>query len=133
MLYNGKGNFVQYTLSADNTFETMGLNEFLSNRYFSVFYQHNFGKLLFKTKKFQPEIIVINNAGWGNLNNPNQHKNAEIKIMNKGFFETGIKLNNLLKINFTGIGAGFFYRYGPYAYSLPKNNLAIKTSVTFVF
>jgi hypothetical protein len=52
--------------------------------------------------------------------------------MNKGYFESGIQINNILKLSFQGYGIGIYYRYGPY--SLPKliDNWAFKFNLTFV-
>ena len=138
MLYNGKGSALssnkKLNVSAMNSFETMLVNEFLSNQYLSVFYSHNFGSLLYKTKKFKPEFILINNAGWGQLSNKDKHHSTEsvqLKTMEKGYFETGILLNKLLVSGISGFGIGGFYRYGPYSDGDSKNNIMLKLALSF--
>ena len=136
-LYAGKGSFIEESkkitlqLSATNTFETMRFNEFLSNQYVALFFTHNFGRLLFKAKYFQPQIAIVNNIGWGSLNNKTAHFNIPIKTMEKGYFESGILINNILTTGPTGIGFGTFYRYGPYSYKAFADNIAFKLSVIY--
>lgn len=137
ILFNGKGseynidNIYHLSFYSDNSFQTMGLNEFLSNRFVAVYYHHNFGHLLFKAKHFQPSLSIISNAGIGWLNNPQQQFGMESKTMNKGYYESGFQINNLLKLGFTRLGIGTYYRYGPYSDPMPKNNIYFKVSTRF--
>ena len=138
LLYNGKGTYEDFStrnfpLAVDNSFETMRINEFLSNRYVNLYYFHNFQSFLFHHKHFKPELKLISHAGWGLLGNPGSQFGITYKTMDKGYYESGIELNNLLKINFFRIGIGGYYRYGPYAFSTPKDNLAIKLTITTSF
>ena len=71
--------------------------------------------------------------GIGYLNSSLRHKNATFKTMEKGFFESGFVLDNLIKTGFTGLGLGCYYRYGAYAFKDPKDNLAVKMSLTISF
>jgi hypothetical protein len=63
---------------------------------------------------------------WGNLENPEQHIGLDYKTLNKGFFESGIELNQIYK----GLGFTAFYRYGTNQLSKFEDNLAIKLSYT---
>jgi len=91
-----------------NSFATMSMNEFLSDRYVSLFFTHHFGKLLFHIKKFRPEFAIASNIGFGTLSNSSHHYNIEIKTMEKGFFESGLMLENLLNATYYKLGAGIF-------------------------
>ena len=133
MLYNGQGSFFQYYIFSSNSFGTMRINEFLSDHYMSLFWQHNFGQLLFKNKYFSPDIVLENNFGWGTLSHSDRHRNVSYSTMEKGFFETGLLLNGLLKSNVSEVGVGIFYRYGPYAFPTVKQNLAYKLTVGWMF
>jgi hypothetical protein len=132
-LFAGHGSFVNYTLDAPNTFETMGLNEFLSDRYLALFYSHNFGRLLIRTAHFQPELILVNRFGFGSLSHPENQFNISYKTMEKGYCETGLLLNNILRSGYLGIGAGVYYRYGAYAFRDETQNIALKFSFSFNF
>ena len=132
-LYNGLGSNKRFSVSVPNTFETMRMNEFVANKFVALFYLHDFGHLLFKTEKFQPTFAIKLNAGFGTLNNVNQHLGISTKSYEKGFYETGLLLNNLLRSGFSSLGIGAFYRLGPYANVTPKDNLAVKLSLGIAF
>jgi hypothetical protein len=132
-LYNGKGSYRIFTIYAPNSFSTMRMNEFLSDRYVSLYYEHSFGKLLFKIKKFEPEIAVAVNVGFGSLSNKEKHFNISVNTMEKGYYESGLLINNLFNMGLYNIGVGVFYRYGPYALSETKDNFAYKVTVVFPF
>ncbi|MCW3083399.1 MAG: hypothetical protein JWP12_765 [Bacteroidetes bacterium] len=138
-LFNGNGSNAQGNyLYIENTFQTMGLYEFVSDRYVNLFFSHNFGSLLFKRPKFQPQFMIFTNVGYGSLTHPEQHKNIEFKTMEKGFYESGLLINNVLRLNYyniiyLGLGGGAFMRYGPYADAQPEKNLAYKLSLIATF
>jgi hypothetical protein len=131
---NNKGNY----LYVENTFQTMGLYEFVSDNYVNLFLSHDFGSLLFKRPKFQPQLVVFTNLGYGSLAHPGQHLNIGLKTMEKGYYESGVLLNNLIKVNYynivyLGLGGGAFMRYGPYADVKTEKNLAYKLSLVVTF
>ncbi len=138
-LFNGNGsNATQQYIYVDNTFQTMGLYEFLSDQYANIFFSHDFGSLLFKRPKFQPRFVIFSNAGYGSLRNPEQHANIPFKTMEKGFYESGLVINNILRYKYyntiyIGIGGGAFARYGAYAYPDMKDNMAYRVSLTLSF
>lgn len=135
-LYNGRGSnrIISGTqvlgISVANTFETMGVNEFVSNEYAALFLSHNFGSLLFRKGKFKPELVLVNNMMWGRLNNSENHFNIPIKTAEKGYFESGAIVNNIITSGFSGFGMGVFYRYGAYNSGNTLNNMAFKLSAT---
>lgn len=134
MLYNGKGSYERYAISYGNTnFGTMRMNEFLSDRYASLFFSHNLGALLLQSKKFHPELVLVTNIGYGSLRHPDHHFNIPIRTMEKGYFESGLLVNNLLRTQMLGFGVGTLYRYGPYALPEPKDNAAVKFTFTVNF
>jgi hypothetical protein len=111
--------------------------EFLSDRYVNVFFMHNFGSLLFKTKLLSPEFKVVYNAGWGDIENPDYHEIA-FSSKNKIYQETGLFIDNLAKVKIQGLffikaGLGAFYRIGHYRYEAPKDNLAFKLQLGISF
>lgn len=127
---NLKGSFT----ASVNSFETMQMNEFLSDTYVNLFFRHNFQNLLFKSKKFRPQFVLITNAGWGILRQPQRHINQGFKTMEKVFLESGLIVNDVYRVNgITGLGFGIFYRYGAYALPTWKENLAVKLSLNLAF
>ena len=133
LLYNARASYEQYTVAVDNTFETMRLNEFASSRYVNLFYSHNFVSFIKRGKKFRPRIKVSTAAGWGTVDNPGNQYNTTFKTMEKGYYESGLELNNILKVNFLSMGIGGFYRYGPYAFSQPTDNFVFKFTIYSAF
>lgn len=130
-LYYGGGSYSW--LNIDNSFNTMRINEFVSDRFTSVFVRHDFGSLLFKTKKWTPKVVLVSAAGWGdNSKIGDANLSGYAKKMNKGYFESGIQINNIIKLSFQGYGLGVYYRYGPYSRSKPIENWAFKFNLTFV-
>jgi len=132
-LFAGRGSFVNYSITVPNSFETMGLNEFLSSRYIALFYTHDFGRLFLRKERFQPQVLFLNRVGFGTLDNPENHFGVTYKTMEKGYYETGLLFNNLLRKGYLGAGAGIYYRYGPYAFIDETKNVAFKFSISFNF
>ncbi|HXB12118.1 MAG TPA: DUF5686 family protein, partial [Bacteroidia bacterium] len=132
MLYNVRATYMaswDSRVAVDNTFETMSANEFLSNRYVDLFYTHDFQSFLYRSKKFNPHLKLVTNIGWGNLDNISNHYNFPFKIMDKGYYESGVEINNLIKSSFVSLGVGGYYRYGPYALSTPIDNFVAKLTI----
>jgi hypothetical protein len=130
-LFNGNGSYRFFTLFAANSFATMRMNEFLSDRYIALYFTHNFGKLLKRWEKFQPEFLISTNATFGWLKYDEKHLNMNYKTMEKGYYESGFLVNNLLNLRIYSLGFGAFYRWGPYSYPLFKDNIALKVSISF--
>jgi hypothetical protein len=135
LLFSGEGSFVQgVPVIIEQYFQTAAPFEFLSDRYLNLYFSHNFGSLLFQTDKFKPHISVHHNMGWGILKSPGNHQTVDFKTKEKGFFESGLQIDNIFKLNYLnvaylGFGGGVFYRYGPYAHESVKDNLVFKLSL----
>ena len=136
-LFNGKGNLTE---NADlravsmNSFETMMMNEFASDAFVSGFFQHDFGSF-FKIKNFSPRFVIVQNMLFGKISASNILNQREItfKQANKGYFESGIQINNLYVLNSAGYGIGGYYHWGNYASSDWKKNIALKLSLSLSF
>ncbi len=129
-LYAGLSSYKPFTLEAEQSFGTMRFNEFLSDHFVALFLKQDFGKLLFKPRgKFQPEIALVQNMGIGSLADGQHHENITYKTMEKGYFESGILINNIFRLQIFRYGFGVMYRYGPYAYPKTIDNFAFKLTV----
>jgi hypothetical protein len=117
--------FQRITFAGKNSFETMYFNEFFSSEFMSFQFKHGFNRI-FLFKKIKPAIDFVTRTAWGNLKNTENHTGIEYKTLNKGFFESGIELNQI----YNGLGIGGYYRYGPNHLSKFEDNLAIK--LTFI-
>lgn len=114
-------------------FETMRYNEFFGSEYAALFFRHDFASLLYRTEKWKPQILLITNVYFSRISNPSIHKILPLQPANKGFYESGIQVNNIFKVNFAGYGAGVFYRYGPYSSGEFLKNIVAKLSFNFAF
>lgn len=136
-LFNAKGSYRDFSFVIHNSFETMQYNEFLSNRYFHIFINHNFRKFRVADLNFKPYFSILHNMGWGSLKEPEIHKEIVFKTMEKGYYESGLFLNDFFVFNFgglkIGIGAGLFTRYGSYALPQASNNLVFKFATNISF
>ncbi|MCD4679397.1 MAG: DUF5686 and carboxypeptidase regulatory-like domain-containing protein [Bacteroidales bacterium] len=127
-LYNGHGSYRNFTILAPFSFATMRMNEFLVSKYVSLYYQHNFGNLLFKTRIFNPEIAIAANAGFGWLDHPQSHYEIDVQSFERGYYEAGLLLNKIIDFGFYNYGVGVFYRLGTYSFEETNRNIAWKIS-----
>ncbi|MFD2513192.1 DUF5686 family protein [Pontibacter locisalis] len=134
-LYNGYGsNNPDYKVYTGEGFETMRPYEFFSDRYAALFFSQNFGKRFLRTSFFKPDVVAVTNIGFGDLEQTiTDLPQEQFSTMSKGFYESGLLLNNVISSTFSGIGIGAFYRYGPYSFNDPKDNLRIKMTLSIAF
>lgn len=136
LLFTGEGSYDKNMIFVvNNTFQTMMPYEFLSDKYVNLFLTHNFGGLLFKKNKFQPNIILHQNLGFGTLTNQTFHKLIDFKTKDKIFVESGLQLDNLIKLNYfnladIGFGTAVFYRYSYYGYESFHDNASFKCTLS---
>jgi hypothetical protein len=138
LLFTGEGSYdEQFSLVINKTFQTMHPDEFLSDKYVHLFYTHNFGSLLFKSRLLRPEFLATYNAGLGSLDNASSH-GIDFRIKNHLYQETGIIVDNIVRLPvlnmmYIRFGAGGFMRLGYYQYPKIEDNIALKLSITFSF
>lgn len=130
-LYNGHATYGRFHFDTENSFATMRQGEFLSHRFVSLFFRQNFGYLLFRKNNFRPEIVLATNIGFGQLGDRSSHMNTGLKSMEKGYFESGILINNILRQWLAGYGLGVYYRYGPYRFEQTIDNFACVFTLNF--
>lgn len=133
LLFNFKGSKADFSLVTPFAFETMTPGSFMANQFATVTIRHDFKDFLLKTPKFAPHFVLVQNMGWGTLQDIERHVNSAFGSLENGYMESGLEIRNLLKSNFTGLGVGFFHRYGAASTGCFKEDAAIKISSTFVF
>lgn len=139
LLFTGEGSFnPKFSMVINSSFQTMKPYEFLSSRYVNLFYSHNFGTLLLKTKRFKPQFIAVHSSGWGDLRNAADHELIEFMEKHRIYNESGLVINNIIRLKYfnmfyIGFGVGGFYRWGYYAYNNNQDNLAVKLSIAVSF
>ena len=124
-----KDNILQrITIAGKNSFETMYFNEFFSSEYVMLQLKHG-SKRVELFKKVKPTFVLVTRMAWGNLQHPERHIGIGYKTLDRGFFESGIELNQIYR----GFGLTGFYRYGPNQLPRFEDNLAVKLSFVFDF
>ncbi len=139
LLFTGEGSFDRsIPFVVTNYFQTMRPYEFLSDRYASLFTTHNFGRLFNNKGKIAPEVVLYNNFSIGELSNESNHQFISFKTKEELFSETGLELQNFLKVDvnelfYLSFGVGAFYRYGFHNLDKSKDNFAFKYGMQFSF
>jgi len=137
LLLNQRAGYNPIGLDGADHFGAMHADEFLSDQYATLFIRHNFGRMT-QNKKFSPRIMVCQGIGFGTLKNVNAHIGIDFKTMEKGYFESGLMIGDLLVIkNLLSFGVGAFVRYGTYYLSKPEyktiDNFAFKVLMRVPF
>jgi hypothetical protein len=119
MSYNQQSIFIGY--DSRTRFNVLLGEVYSANRYVNAFLYHDFGRLLWKTRSriFCPRIIVSQAAGLSMLENRDRHASESVPIndMRDGYFESGIIVEDLVRINlfnmmYLGVGGGVYGAYG---------------------
>ena len=121
---------------AHNRFETMLINEFISDRYFNFFFTYEFLKLYFRHyPNFRPTIELDYNFGIGSVKHPEYHEEIAFNTLERGYHEVGVSLKSIVAVKITsvkvGLGFGNYFRVGPYRYGGFKDNYFGKFLLTF--
>ena len=130
--YVGPGTEFKLTgIIINNAFQSMKLYGFFADRYFHSFIDYDLGKLFANKTRFNPDMAVAMNLGWGKISGRKDiHENIEVRDYKNGYFEAGFLLNNLLRLKiynyfYGGLGLGTFFGFGPDA---KKGSWAIRIS-----
>ncbi len=111
------------TIAGKNSFETMYFNEFFSSEYLTLQGKHAFRKVRV-SRKVKPVFVLVTRMAFGDMQKKEQHIGFEYKTLEKGYFESGLEINQI----YSGFGIVGFYRYGPYELPRFEDNLALKLS-----
>lgn len=140
-LYTGMANMINYDswwkrfgiISDRYSFETMRFNEFAYDRYVQLMFRQNLKTLLFRREWLAPQIELVARGLWGTMATPANHEGIDFEVPNLGYYEGGLELNNLLVSGFSGMGIGFYYRFGPYSLPTFNENFATKLTLSLSF
>ena len=127
------GSYEPFGLYSPGSFGTMRDDEFFCDRFVALYLSHNFSGMLWKThsKWFKPELVLVTNIAWGDMRPENDIVGLGYRTIDKGYYESGFVVKGLLNAMWVKLGAGVFYRYGPYAFDKVWDNFAWKWSATF--
>ena len=132
-MITGLGNATS-KLSVPEYFQAMDIYEFLSDKQVGLFFNHNFGNFLISNRVMKPELILYHNLGYGTLANPERHEGVAFKTMEDVYFESGLGIKKLIRLNFVDVGYmgwGFdvIYRHGAYAFESTRDNFFFKLNM----
>lgn len=127
------GSYEPFGLYAPGSFSTMREEEFFCDRFVALYLIHNFSGMLWKTdsKWFKPQLTLVTNLAWGDMRADARINELGFNTIDKGYFESGFVVKGLLNMLWVKVGAGVFYRYGPYAFDRVWDNFAWKWSASF--
>lgn len=133
ILFNPRGTWrslkTGINVVSGNGFEVMRTNEFFMDQYCSYHFRFDF-KSFFKKGKFKPELGLVSSGLWGKNAQTDQHLGHLSIVPEKGYYESGLLINQLIRSGFSGFGIGVFYRYGPYQLDKGIDNFAFKLSLS---
>ena len=129
-LYSFLGTYDPFGLEVPGMFATMAPNEFAADRFVSALFRHKIPLRQNKPGSFKPEIVLLSKAGWGNLSTiPAEN----LKTFDQGFYESGIKFDNLINMLFFKYGLAIHHRYGPLQKEKSMDNWSFRLSLDLTF
>jgi hypothetical protein len=117
-------------LDVYRSFRTMRFNEFVANKYVTLFYQHFVSKA-YISKRIQPHFFLVGAMAAGNLEAPEKHIDPYFNPLRDNYYEGGLLIRQIFSLGSLGFGVGGYYRLGPYAYASPSENLFFKLDISF--
>lgn len=137
ILAEQRGNQFDLPLTFFGYLQTMRIYEFLSDRSVHLSYAHLTGPLFTKNLNnyiLAPQLKFHQSFAIGALSSPENYDFVSFETMERGFWESGLELANLIKLKsgfqVQGFGLGLFYRYGPYSLPDLRDNLRLTLSMT---
>ena len=115
---NQSGSSGLFFFYVPNTFQTLNdTTAWLSDKFLNIYFAQSFGNILYHKKWSSPQLTLAQNIAFGELSNPHAHRDIIFSTPSKPLIETGLILDNLLKINYVnfgniGLGTAVFYRWG---------------------
>lgn len=129
------GNFVprtcynRFSMFGEQSFQSIKVNQFISDQYATLFIKHNFGKSKLSYKKFAPEVSLYHNLIFGNVVHNDYLLKFDYQTPKFGYFEVGTMVNKIIDLPTMSLGAGVFYNYGHYADINEENNFTFRWSL----
>ncbi len=127
------GAYVPLGIYSPGCFQTMREDEFFCDRFVALYLSHNFSGMLWQPDSwwFKPNLVIVTNLGWGDMPKAHDCPQHNFKTMEKGYFESGICVKGIINASICEVGAGVFYRYGPYTFPKVWDNFAWKLTASF--
>ena len=119
-----------------NTFQSIGDTFLLSNQFLNVYLRQELGNFLYRAKYSAPKLSLVQNMALGSLLDKERHKDLPFATPEKPLLESGILLDNLVKINYInianfGLGGGAFYHWGYLQIPNWQKNVTFRLTASF--
>ena len=129
-----------FQILVPRTFQVAGFYEFAGDQFAALFWEHNFGELLFKSKSpfFKPSLSLVQHVGFSHASKREVHHNLTFDTMKKGYYESGLYLRDILRVPYydmfyLNFGIGGMMRWGPYRRMESKENFAFQFMIGIGF
>ncbi|MBK8557023.1 MAG: carboxypeptidase-like regulatory domain-containing protein [Lewinellaceae bacterium] len=135
-LNQSAGNNAFGLFAISNTFQSLPDTLFASDRFVNLYFSQEIGPVLYKHKYSAPYLSLHQNTVWGSLQQPEQHNGTGLRTADQLLCESGIRLDNLLRINYVnfarlGLGGAVYYRWGGLSEPRWQDNLLFRLSLRF--
>ncbi|MFA7272396.1 MAG: DUF5686 family protein [Crocinitomicaceae bacterium] len=132
-MLNSAAKRVAFSVSVPNTFETLLSSSVYLQEQVSLFTRFNFNKWKSLSKRFQPQISLHHAVGFGNVVDQSNHfYTAPFTGLEKGYYEAGLLINDIIGMNRFSMGLGGFYNYGPYSQPKVDKNIFVKLTLGLI-
>ncbi len=127
LLAGGFFNSIINQVATVRGFETMLFNQYAANQFVALDVRHSFEDRLFSIGEWAPTIELVYRTTFGMLNNPEDHFGVNLRDSRYGYHEAGVEINNI----WSGLGVGFYQRFGAYYQGEYEDNFALKLTYRF--
>jgi Family of unknown function (DUF5686)/CarboxypepD_reg-like domain len=119
-----------------NTFQALPDTLFASDQFVNLYFSQELGPVLYKSRHSSPFLTVHQNIAWGRLRSPERHLETGLQSAEKVFYETGLQLDNLVRLNYLnfatiGFGTALYYQWGPLQNPNWQDNVTIRLALKF--
>jgi Family of unknown function (DUF5686)/CarboxypepD_reg-like domain len=120
-------------IALNNTFQTLNDTLWLSDKFLNIYFKQEIGHILYRLKWSQPQLSIVQNTAIEQLSHPERHVGIPFLTAKKPLLESGLVLDNLLRINYLnfayfGLGFGTYYRWGFQSSSNWRDNVSFRLS-----
>lgn len=120
-----------------NTFQALPDTMFVANRFVNFYFAQEIGPVLYQHKQSAPFLTLLQHAAWGEMTRPELHRELGFRAATPALLESGIQLDNLLRLNYLniahlGLGGAVFYRWGGLKADKWEDNLSFRATLRFV-
>lgn len=120
-------------VNVSQTYQALPDTLFLHDQFLNLFVSQEIGPVFYQHTYSAPFLTLIYNMAAGSLSNPQKHTQISFTSMKQPYHEGGLKLDNILRLNYLDIGwIGFgfasYYRFGYWSSTDWRKNLVFRIS-----